>query len=127
MAIQTKTLTNATALIQAAELAQAAGNTELAAKLAHMAEVAGKPRAKSTEPTKQQRINAELARRVAQWVRAQADPVTSRQIVDGCGIAEVGSTQKAIALLKTCAQNGWVVRIETKSQVLWGAGETPVL
>lgn len=127
MATQTQTLTNAQALAQAAALAAQAGNADLAAKLTHMAEVAAKPRVKSTEPTKQQLINADLARQVARWVCAQADPVSSTDVVKGLGIPQVGSSQKASYLLKTCAQAGWVVRIEAKSKVLWGAGDTPVL
>lgn len=127
MATQTQTLTNAQALAQAADLAAQAGMADLAAKLSHMADVAAKPRAKSSEPTKQQLVNADLARQVARWVCAQADPVSSADVVKGLGIPQVGSTQKASYLLKTCAQAGWVVRIESKSRVLWGAGATPVV
>lgn len=99
---------------------------EVAAVLAHMAEVKAKPRAKTEGMTKQQMAALALAKQVAVFVRAQSEGVTSKQVVEGCGLPEVGSTQKAAHLLKLCAQHGWLTRVEVKSKVLWVAGDTPV-
>lgn len=118
------TYTNATAMTAALELLADCGDAELLAKLGRMAEIAAKPKAKSDTPSKAQRQNAILAESLAKFMwDTDATDVTSSDLVDTCGIAEIATTQKAIALLKIASQNGWVVRKEVKSKVLWGLGE----
>lgn len=120
----TQTLTRAAALAQAIDLAQAADRRDLAEKLAQMLAVETKPRAKSTTPTAQQVKNANLAREVAAfvWSLDTIEGVSSRAIVDGMANPEVRSTQKCVSLLKAAAAQGWLERLEVKSQVLWVRG-----
>lgn len=118
-----QTYTNATALSAALELANAAQMPELAAKLAHMLEQASKPSKRSDAPTKQQMRNKQLEIEIAQFVRAQPEPLAAKTIAARMGSAEITSSQKAASLLKNAAKMGWVVRLEVKGDVLWGAGE----
>lgn len=118
-----QTYTNATALATALDLATAAEMPELAAKLAHMLEQATKPSKRSDTPTKQQMRNKQLELEIAQFVRAQPEPLAAKTIAARMGSAEITSSQKAASLLKNAAKMGWVVRLEVKGDVLWGAGE----
>lgn len=118
-----QTYTNATALAAAIDLANYADMPDLAAKLAHMLEQATKPSKRSDQPTKQQMRNKQLEIEIAQFVRAQPEPLAAKTIAARMGNAEITSSQKAASLLKNAAKMGWVVRLEVKGDVLWGAGE----
>lgn len=118
-----QTYTNATALSAALELANAAQMPDLAAKLGHMLEQASKPSKRSDQPTKQQMRNKQLELEIAKFVRAQPEPLAAKDIAKRMGNAEITSSQKAASLLKNAAKMGWVVRLEVKGDVLWGAGE----
>lgn len=118
------TYTNATALSTVIELLADCGDQELLEKLVHMLAVAEKPKSKSTTPSKTQIQNGNTAKALACWMwENEVDGLTSRQIVDTCGIPEIATTQKAVAILKIAMQNGWVVRREVKSKIYWAAGE----
>ena len=118
-----QTYTNATALSAALELANAAQMPDLAAKLAHMLEQASKPSKRSDQPTKQQMRNKQLELEIAKFVRAQPEPLAAKDIAKRMGSAEITSSQKAASLLKNASKMGWVVRLEVKGDVLWGAGD----
>ena len=119
--------TNVTALAAALELANAAQMPELAAKLAHMLEQASKPAPKREGLTAEQRRNLALSREVAAWVWAQKDAgieqVTTKYVVQNFGDPSVTSTQKAASLLTKCIAQGWVQRLQVKSQTFYAVGE----
>ena len=116
--------TNASAIAKSLELLADCGDKDLLEKLVHMLSVAEKPKAKSTAPTKTQVQNMNLATQLAQFIwEKDVEGMESKDLIKACGIAEIGSTQKASHLLKKAAEQGWVVRKEIKSKVLWGKGE----
>jgi predicted RNase H-like nuclease (RuvC/YqgF family) len=71
----------------------------------------------------EQMRNKQLELEIAQFVRAQPEPLAAKTIAARMGSAEITSSQKAASLLKNAAKMGWVVRLEVKGDVLWGAGE----
>ena len=106
------TLTNAQALTAATELAKQAGMEDLAEKLAHMAEVAAKPR-KSKEdktPSKAQLANIAMAQEAVAKMREYGEPVSSKWIMEN--VRYVTSTQKVTAIMRVALKNGWVVKGE---------------
>ena len=106
------TLTNAQALTAATELATNAGMDELAAKLAHMAEMAAKPRKSKGEktPTKAQLANFAMAKEAVAKMREHGEPVSSKWIMEN--VRYVTSTQKVTAIMRIALDNGWVVKGE---------------
>lgn len=115
--------TNASAIAKSLELLADCGDQDLLEKLVHMLTVAEKPKAKSTAPTKSQIQNMNLATQLAQFIWEKGiEGMESKDLIAQFGNAEVTSTQKAAHLLKKAAEQGWVVRQEVKSKVLWGMG-----
>ena len=119
--------TNVTALSAALELAKGTEDTELVEKLARMLEVASKPAPKSEGMTAEQRQNLALARDVAAWVwelkDAGTEQVTTKFVVQNFGDMRITSTQKAASLLTKCVAQGWIQRMQVKSQTVYAVGE----
>lgn len=107
------TITNAQALTAAVELATNAGMEDLAAKLAHMAEIASKPRKGSDKktPTKNQIANMEMAKEAVEKMRGFGEPVSSKWVMEN--VRYVTSTQKATAIMGVAMAQGWVIKGES--------------
>lgn len=108
------------------------------AVLRHMVVQKGKPAQKPSGPSKNTLQNIGFAREVAIMVWDMAPMtvtdsegvsetvpamVSSKDLVTRFGRQEVSSTQKMSAILKHAMENGWLVRVEQKSKVLWQRGE----
>ena len=116
--------TNVTAIAKSIELLADCGDKDLLEKLVHMLTVAEKPAKKASGMTKAQIQNMNLATQLAQFIWEKGiEGMESKDLIKACGIAEITSTQKASHLLKKASEQGWVVRQEVKSKVLWGMGE----
>lgn len=81
---------------------------EVIEKLEALRDKYAKPKSKSDKPTKTQIENAELAEKVADWMRGK-DWMRAKEIAEGC---ELSSTSKASSILKILVESGRVEKSE---------------
>jgi predicted HTH transcriptional regulator len=118
MANTTKSLTNAQALVQAIQLAQDAGMTELVDKLTKMHETATKPKKKSEGPTKAQLENLQLAEKALEYM-ADKEGVTAKELTTN--IQGIATSQKAVAVMRLAIANGKAIKFKVGSQTMYKA------
>lgn len=113
-------ITNTAALTALVTFAEQMGwdNAEALEKVRkHLAQLS-KPKAKSTEPTKTQRLNANLCEEVAQYLAAQGS-VTAKGVAEQMGSPYITSSQKATILLGMLTAQGRAERHCEKGKVWW--------
>ena len=101
-------LTNREALELAIALANDAGNSELAEKLAHMAQMLEKKRQAPKSPSKTQIANRNLANKLLESM--PDDAVGTAWVMDH--ITGIMTPQKATAIFKLLIEDGTVVKTE---------------
>ena len=111
MTTSNKAMTNAQALQMAFELAQEAGNEQLAAKLYKMHTVATKPRKKSDEPTKEQIARMGMVKECVALMQNVDEPISTQWVVDN--VKYVNSPQKATAVLNDAIKQGLIVKTDS--------------
>lgn len=116
-------ITNVSALTALIGFAEDMGysDAEVLAKVKHHRDQLAKPKAKSAEPTKTQRLNANLCEEVAQYLTAQGS-VTAKEVAEQMGSPYITSSQKATVLLGMLTAQGRAERHCEKGKVWW----TPV-
>lgn len=113
-------ITNTAALTALVTFAEQMGwdNAEALEKVRkHIAQLS-KPKAKSAEPTKTQRLNANLCEEVAQYLTAQGS-VTAKGVAEQMGSPYITSSQKATILLGMLTAQGRAERHCEKGKVWW--------
>lgn len=113
-------ITNTAALTALVTFAEQMGwdNAEALEKVRkHLAQLS-KPKAKSAEPTKTQRLNANLCEEVAQYLAAQGS-VTAKGVAEQMGSPYITSSQKATILLGMLTAQGRAERHCEKGKVWW--------
>ena len=117
-------ITNVSALSALVSFAKEMGydNGEVIAKVEHHIAQLSKPKAKSDEPTKNQRLNAKLVEEVAAYLEAHGT-VTPKELVEKLGSPYVTSSQKATILLGMLSDQGRAVRQCVKGRAFWVKAE----
>lgn len=113
-------ITNVSALTALIGFAEDMGydNAEVLAKvIAHRNQLA-KPKAKSTEPSKTQRLNANLCEEVYAYL-VKEGTVTAKGIAENLGSPYITSSQKATILLGMLTAQGRAERHCEKGKVWW--------
>lgn len=88
-------------------------------KLAHMCDVANKPRKKNTEPTPAQRRAVAKAAEVEQYVLSMKKPVNWEDISEH--VSDLLTSQKVTSIMKRVLANGKVERVNVKGRVFYQA------
>ena len=114
------TITNVAALTAIVEFCESCGydNAEAIAKVKRHIEQLSKPKAKSTEPTKTQRLNANLCEEVNAYL-VKEGTATAKGVAENLGSPYITSSQKATIILGMLTAQGRAERHCEKGKVWW--------